>query len=106
MEFEFTDRCKELRERLLAFMDGHIYPAEEIYRDQLLASGDPHFDPPIMEELKGRARPGCGICSTLRQGARASAMSSTPRWRRSWDAAISRPKPSIARRPTRATWRC
>jgi acyl-CoA dehydrogenase len=56
MEFEFTDRCKELRERLLAFMDGHIYPAEEIYRDQLLASGDPHFDPPIMEELKGRAR--------------------------------------------------
>jgi acyl-CoA dehydrogenase len=32
MEFELTDRCKDLRERLLAFMDEHIYPAEEIYR--------------------------------------------------------------------------
>jgi acyl-CoA dehydrogenase len=56
MEFELTDRCKELRERVLAFMDDHIYPAEQIYHDQLVASGDPHFDPPVMEELKSRAR--------------------------------------------------
>jgi len=56
MEFELTDRCKDLKERLLAFMDEHIYPAEEIYHDQLVASGDPHFDPPVMEELKRRAR--------------------------------------------------
>jgi acyl-CoA dehydrogenase len=56
MEFELTDRCKDLRERLLAFMDEHVYPAEEVYREQLLASGDPHFDPPVMEELKSRAR--------------------------------------------------
>jgi acyl-CoA dehydrogenase len=56
MEFELTDRCKELRERLLAFMDEHVYPAEEVYHEQLVASGDPHFDPPIMEELKSRAR--------------------------------------------------
>jgi acyl-CoA dehydrogenase len=56
MEFEFTDRCKDLRERLLAFMDEHVYPAETVYRDQLLAAGDPHFDPPVMEELKAAAR--------------------------------------------------
>jgi acyl-CoA dehydrogenase len=56
MEFELSDRCKELRERLLAFMDEHVYPAEPVYRDQLVASGDPHFDPPVMEELKARAR--------------------------------------------------
>jgi acyl-CoA dehydrogenase len=56
MEFELTDRCKELRERLLAFMDEHVYPAEEIYHEQLVDSGDPHFDPPIMDELKSRAR--------------------------------------------------
>jgi acyl-CoA dehydrogenase len=56
MEFALTDRCKELRERLLAFMDEHIYPAEEIYHEQLTSSGDPHFDPPIMEELKSKAR--------------------------------------------------
>ena len=56
MEFELTDRCKDYRERLETFMDEHIYPAEEVYRDQVVASGDPHFDPPIMEELKAHAR--------------------------------------------------
>ena len=56
MEFELTDRCKDLRERLLAFMDEHVYPAEPVYEDQLRASGDPHFDPPVMEELKTEAR--------------------------------------------------
>ncbi|HSC03794.1 MAG TPA: acyl-CoA dehydrogenase family protein [Solirubrobacteraceae bacterium] len=56
MDFEFSDRCKELRERLLAFMDEHVYPAEAVYHEQLLASGDPHSHPAIMEELKERAR--------------------------------------------------
>jgi acyl-CoA dehydrogenase len=56
MDFELSDRCKELRERLLAFMDEHVYPAETVYHEQLLASGDPHSHPPIMEELKERAR--------------------------------------------------
>src|SRR5207302_2849501 len=56
MEFELTDRCQELRERLLAFMDAHIYPAELVYHEQLIASGDPHFHPPVMEELKREAR--------------------------------------------------
>ena len=65
MDFEFSDRCKELRERLLAFMDEHVYPAEAVYHEQLVASGDPHFHPPVMEELKAaraRAR-ACGTCS-------------------------------------------
>jgi acyl-CoA dehydrogenase len=56
MDFELTDRCNELRERLLAFMDEHVYPAERVYHEELLASGDPHFHPPVMEELKERAR--------------------------------------------------
>jgi acyl-CoA dehydrogenase len=56
MEFELSDHCQELRERLLAFMDEHVYPAESVYHEQLLGSGDPHFHPPIMEELKRRAR--------------------------------------------------
>jgi acyl-CoA dehydrogenase len=56
MDFELSDRCKELRERLLAFMDEHVYPAEAVYHEQLLASGDPHSHPPVMEELKERAR--------------------------------------------------
>jgi acyl-CoA dehydrogenase len=56
MDFELTDRCKQLRERLLAFMDEQIYPAESVYHQQLVESGDPHFHPPVMEELKDRAR--------------------------------------------------
>ena len=56
MDFELSDRCKLLRERLLAFMDEHVYPAEAVYHEQLVASGDPHSHPPIMEELKAQAR--------------------------------------------------
>jgi acyl-CoA dehydrogenase len=56
MDFEFSDRCNELRERLLAFMDEHVYPAEPVYHEQLVGSGDPHSHPPVMEELKERAR--------------------------------------------------
>jgi acyl-CoA dehydrogenase len=56
MDFEPSDRCKEFSERLTAFMDERVYPAEEIYEEQRRASGDPHFDPPVMEELKEEAR--------------------------------------------------
>jgi acyl-CoA dehydrogenase len=56
MDFEFSDRCKELRERLLAVMDEHVYPAEAVYHEELVASGNPHYQPPVMEELKERAQ--------------------------------------------------
>jgi acyl-CoA dehydrogenase len=56
MDFELSDRCKELRERLETFMDEHVYPAESVYEEQLRESGEPHFHPPVMEELKERAR--------------------------------------------------
>jgi acyl-CoA dehydrogenase len=56
MEFEISQRCRELRERLLAFMDDHVYPAERVYHEQIAESGDPHFHPPVMEELKNVAR--------------------------------------------------
>jgi acyl-CoA dehydrogenase len=56
MNFELTDRCQELQERLLEFMDEHVYPSERVYEDQLHASDNPHAHPPVMEELKERAR--------------------------------------------------
>jgi acyl-CoA dehydrogenase len=56
MDFGLTDRCQDLRERLFAFMDEHVYPAESVYEEQILSSGDPHFHPPVMEELKTEAR--------------------------------------------------
>ena len=56
MDFQPSERCSEFKERLTAFMDEHVYPAEEIYERQLRDSGDPHHQPAIMEELKARAR--------------------------------------------------
>jgi acyl-CoA dehydrogenase len=56
MDFEPSKRCSEYKERLTAFMDEHVYPAEAIYETQLRESGDPHHQPQIMEELKIRAR--------------------------------------------------
>jgi acyl-CoA dehydrogenase len=56
MDFEPSQRCSEFKKRLTAFMDEHVYPAEEVYERQLRESGDPHFQPPIMEELKAHAR--------------------------------------------------
>ncbi|UDY34424.1 acyl-CoA dehydrogenase family protein [Dermatobacter hominis] len=56
MDLEPSDRGKELRDRLLEFMDTHVYPAEPVYREQMAAAGDPHAHPPIVEELKAAAR--------------------------------------------------
>ncbi|MBY6366410.1 acyl-CoA dehydrogenase family protein [Rhodococcoides corynebacterioides] len=56
MDFSFTDRCLDYRERLLAFMDERVYPAEAVYEQQIRESGDPHHQPAILEELKSEAR--------------------------------------------------
>jgi acyl-CoA dehydrogenase len=54
--FQTTDRAKAYQEKLLAFMDEHIHPAEPVYEAQMARSGDPHFHPPVLEELKAEAR--------------------------------------------------
>lgn len=56
MDFQPSDRCTDFSERLTAFMEERIYPAERVYEEQLAAGGDPHADPPVMEELKEEAR--------------------------------------------------
>jgi acyl-CoA dehydrogenase len=56
MDFQPSERCAEFKERLNAFMDEHVHPAESVYERQLRDSGDPHFQPPVMEQLKARAR--------------------------------------------------
>jgi acyl-CoA dehydrogenase len=56
MDFSYTPKVEDFRERLLRFMDDHVYPAEPTYREQMEESGDPDFHPPVMEELKREAR--------------------------------------------------
>jgi acyl-CoA dehydrogenase len=52
---QFSDRTNDLLERLRAFMDENVYPNEEKI-DAQIAEGDRWAHPPLMEELKGRAR--------------------------------------------------
>ncbi|WP_208027572.1 acyl-CoA dehydrogenase family protein [Rhabdothermincola sediminis] len=56
MDFELSPTAQDLRERLLAFMEERVYPAEAVYREQMAAAGDPHHHPAIIEELKAEAR--------------------------------------------------
>ena len=51
-----TERGDDFKARLLAFMSERIYPAEAVYGEQMQESEDPHFHPPILEELKREAR--------------------------------------------------
>ena len=53
---ELSERGREYRERLLTFMDEHVYPAEPVYREQMETAGDPHHHPQILEDLKAEAR--------------------------------------------------
>ena len=55
MILEPTPRVAELREKLLDFMESHIYPNEEKFEAQI-ADGDRWDPPPIIEELKAEAR--------------------------------------------------
>ncbi|MFD3428104.1 acyl-CoA dehydrogenase family protein [Nocardia fluminea] len=54
--FDPSERAKKYSEDLLDFMDAHVYPAESVYDAQMRESGDPHFQPPILEELKAEAK--------------------------------------------------
>ena len=59
MDFAYDARTEELRERLLSFMDSHVYPAEKVFTEQVAedaAAGRPWERPAIIDELKAEAR--------------------------------------------------
>jgi len=60
MLFELSDRARMIQEQLQRFMDDHVYPNERTYVEQVEASGDPHAEPPIMKELRAKAK-GIGL---------------------------------------------
>src|SRR5215468_3800517 len=51
-----SQKAIEIGERVKAFMDEHIIPAEPIYHKQLDEGGDRWQAPPIMDELKAKAK--------------------------------------------------
>ncbi len=56
MSFEPSPRGVDLRQRVVEFLDDAVIPAEPLYEEQMRASGDPHFHPHVIEDLKSEAR--------------------------------------------------
>ena len=59
MDFAPGAEALAWQERVTAFMDERVYPAEPVYaaqRAELVAAGRPHDLPPVVEDLKGEAR--------------------------------------------------
>ena len=54
--YEMSDKAKAIREKLLAFMDTHVYPAEAVYKEQQAGMESRWAVQPIMNELKAKAR--------------------------------------------------
>ena len=59
MDFTLSAKTGEYASKLQSFMDSEVFPAEAVYADQraqLRAAGNPHGLPPVVEELKVKAR--------------------------------------------------
>ncbi|MFM0152426.1 acyl-CoA dehydrogenase family protein [Paraburkholderia sediminicola] len=59
MDFQYSDKVKSLQQRLNAFMDEYVYPAEAIFEAQMDAareSGNRWQPAPVIEELKEKAK--------------------------------------------------
>ncbi len=55
MDFQFSDRVRELQGRISKFMDDHVYPLEAEYSEHVAEAGG-WTTPPVMDELKAKAR--------------------------------------------------
>jgi acyl-CoA dehydrogenase len=59
MDFAYSPRTRELQEKLTAFMQAHIYPAEEVFSEEVAANrraGNVWKATRVMETLKEKAR--------------------------------------------------
>jgi acyl-CoA dehydrogenase len=56
MSLALSPRVEDLRRRLTAFMEEHVYPAEEVFDRQLDELPSRWGIPPVMEELKAQAK--------------------------------------------------
>ncbi len=59
MDFGYDARTEELRRKLLAFMDSHVYPAESAFANQVAeaeSAGQIWQRPAVIDELKAEAR--------------------------------------------------
>ena len=56
MNFDFSPKVEDLRAKVGRFMDDYVYPNERTFEDQLASGPDRWQIPPILEELKEKAK--------------------------------------------------
>jgi acyl-CoA dehydrogenase len=56
MNMDYSDKAKDLIQRVRSFMESHVYPNERLYFEQHAALKDRWDSPPIMEDLKSKAK--------------------------------------------------
>src|SRR5438105_2331450 len=56
MDFEPSDKVRRLEAQVRDFMDREVYPAETVFERQMAEAPDRWQIPPVMEELKAKAR--------------------------------------------------
>ena len=60
MDFDFSPKVQGLRKKVSQFMEDHVHPNEQTFEDQLNSGPDRWQIPPIIEELKEKAK-GAGL---------------------------------------------
>lgn len=56
MDFQYSETTNKLLRKLHSFMECHIYPVEHQYREYLDHTANPWRTPPLMDQLKARAK--------------------------------------------------
>jgi acyl-CoA dehydrogenase len=56
VDFALSPKTAELAAALEAFLRELVYPAQAVYQAQMREAGVPHYQPPVLEELKKAAR--------------------------------------------------
>ncbi|GAB2801741.1 acyl-CoA dehydrogenase family protein [Halomonas shantousis] len=54
--FELSEKAQQIRDRLMTFMDQHVYPNEHVFHEQTAQAENRWAPPPILEELKAKAK--------------------------------------------------
>ena len=86
MDFRFDDTTKDLQERLTAFMEEKLYPAEQVFAEQHAAldnrwawSEVPHRSPVLHPPARGRRGYGSEVWGSNPYGRAAEAAGHNPR---------------------------
>jgi acyl-CoA dehydrogenase len=73
MDFQHSSKVAGLQDKLLDFMERHVYPVEQAYYEQVF-SGDRYDAPPVLEGLKAKARD-AGLWNLFLPGAHGGGLS-------------------------------